>query len=94
MKLKKDVLDTVLYNLCESIRTIATLINPVMNDTARKIYAQLGIVDENLTTWESIKSFGLIGENTKVHKGQSLFPRLEVEKEVEELNELFSEKGR
>jgi methionyl-tRNA synthetase len=89
---KKDVLDTVLYNLCESIRTIANLINPVMNDTAKKIYTQLGIVDESLTTWESLKSFGLIGENTKVHKGQSLFPRLEVEKEVEELNELFSEK--
>ncbi|MEG2788836.1 MAG: methionine--tRNA ligase, partial [Romboutsia sp.] len=89
---QKEVLDTVLYNLCESIRTISTLINPVMNDTAKKIYCQLGIVDENLTTWESIKTFGLIGENTKVHKGESLFPRLDIEKEVEELNELFSEK--
>ena len=89
---QKDVLDTVLYNLCESIRTIATLINPVMNDTAKKIYCQLGIVDENLTTWESVKTFGLIGENTKVHKGESLFPRLDIEKEVEELNELFAEK--
>ena len=62
-----------------------------MNDTAKKIYCQLGIVDENLTTWESAKTFGLIGENTKVHKGESLFPRLDIEKEVEELNELFSE---
>ncbi|MEG1284447.1 MAG: methionine--tRNA ligase [Romboutsia sp.] len=89
---RKDVLDTVLYNLCESIRTIATLINPMMNDTAKKIYVQLGINDEKLMTWDSIKSFGVIVENTKVHKGESLFPRLDIEKEVEELNELFAEK--
>ncbi len=50
------------------------------------------ITDENLKTWESVKTFGLIGENTKVHKGEALFPRLDIEKEVEELNELFSEK--
>lgn len=88
---KKDTLDTVLYNLCESIRIIATLINPIMNDTAKKIYSQLGIVNEELTTWESVKTFGLIGENTKVHKGESLFPRLDIEKEVTELQELFAE---
>ena len=89
---KKDTLDTVLYNLCESIRIIATLINPIMNDTVKKIYNQLGIVNEELTTWESVKTFGLIGEGTKVHKGEALFPRLDIEKEVEELNELFAEK--
>lgn len=88
----KEKLDTVLYNLCESIRIIATLINPIMNETANKIYAQLGIKDENLTNWESLKTFGLLGENIKVSKGEALFPRLDIEKEVEELNELFSEK--
>ena len=40
---KKDELDTVLYNLCESIRIIATLINPIMNETANKIYEHIGI---------------------------------------------------
>ena len=89
---KKGELDTVLYNLCESIRIVATLINPIMNATANKIYDQLGITDEKLMTWESVNTFGLIGENTKVHKGEALFPRLDIEKEVEELNELFSEK--
>ena len=89
---KKDELDAVLYNLCESIRIVATLINPMMNDTAKKIYAQLGITDENLMTWESTKTFGLIKENTKVEKGNALFPRLDIEKEVEELQELFAEK--
>lgn len=89
---KKDELDAVLYNLCESIRIVATLINPVMNDTAKNIYNQLGINDENLMTWESTKTFGLIKENTKVEKGNALFPRLDVEKEVEELQELFCDK--
>ena len=92
LEAKKGELDTVLYNLCESIRIVATLINPIMNATAVKIYDQLGITDENLKTWESVKTFGLIGENTKVHKGEALFPRLDIEKEVEELNELFSKK--
>ncbi|RDY23615.1 methionine--tRNA ligase [Romboutsia maritimum] len=90
---KKDELDTVLYNLCESIRIVATLINPVMYTTANKIYDQLGIAgQENLTNWESTNTFGLIVENTKVFKGESLFPRLDIDKEVAELEELFSGK--
>ena len=89
----KATLDTVLYNLCESIRIVATLINPIMNETANKIYTQLGITNKEITTWESIQEFGKIEENTKVHKGQALFPILDIEKEVEELNELFAEKS-
>ena len=88
---KKDELDTVLYNLCESIRIVATLIRPMMETTANNIYDQLGIAGQDeLTNWESANTFGLIGENTKVHKGESLFPRLDIEKEVNELEELFS----
>ncbi len=53
---KKDELDTVLYNLCESIRIIATLINPIMNETANKIYEHIGIKgQDDITTWESTK---------------------------------------
>ena len=88
---KKDELDTVLYNLCESIRIISTLIRPMMETTANKIYDQLGIAgQEELINWESTNTFGLIGENTKVHKGEALFPRLDIEKEVAELEQLFS----
>jgi methionyl-tRNA synthetase len=89
----KDTLDTVLYNLCESIRVIATLINPIMSLTANKIYDQLGIAgQEDLTNWESSKTFGLIKEGVKVSKGESLFPRLDIDKEVEELENIFSDK--
>jgi len=89
----KGKLDAVLYNLCESIRIIATLINPIMKTTANKIYDQIGIAgQEELTNWESTNTFGLIKPGTKVHKGQALFPRLDIEKEVAELEELFAEK--
>ena len=47
---------------------------------------------EEITTWESTNEFGLIKPGTKVHKGQALFPRLDIEKEVAELEELFAEK--
>ena len=89
----KGKLDSVLYNLCESIRIIATLINPIMNTTANKIYDQIGVSgQEELTNWESTNEFGLIKPGTKVHKGEALFPRLDIEKEVAELEELFAEK--
>lgn len=90
---KKGELDAVLYNLCESIRIIATLVNPIMKDTANKIYKQLGIEGiEDLTSWESTDRFGLIKENTKVSKGEVLFPRLDIEEEVKALEELFAPK--
>jgi methionyl-tRNA synthetase len=90
---KKGDLDAVLYNLCESIRIIATLINPIMKDSANKIYRQLGIEGiEDLTSWESTDRFGLIRENTKVSKGEVLFPRLDIEEEVKALEELFAPK--
>ncbi len=80
---KKEELNTVLYNLCESIRIIATLINPIMNTTANRIYDQLGIAGQkDITNLESVKSFGLIKVRTKVHKGEAIFPRLDVEKEI------------
>lgn len=64
-----------------------------MNTTANKIYDQIGIAgQEEITTWESTNEFGLIKPGTKVHKGQALFPRLDIEKEVAELEELFAEK--
>lgn len=89
----KDVLNNVLYNLCESIRLIATLFNPLLPATAVEIYEQLGIKGrEELYNWESTDEFGLIPDGVKVHKGKVLFPRLDVEEEVKILEELFAEK--
>ena len=90
---KKDQLNHVLYNLCESIRLISTLISSLLPDTARKIFYQLGIEGfEELTNWESTDTFGLIADGTKVHRGEFLFPRLDVEEEIKVLEEMFAEK--
>ncbi len=90
---KKDQLNHVLYNLCESIRLISTLISSLLPDTARKIFYQLGIEGlEELTNWESTDTFGLIADGTKVHRGEVLFPRLDIEEEIKVLEEMFAEK--
>ncbi|SHH37871.1 methionine--tRNA ligase [Tepidibacter thalassicus] len=90
---KKDELDTVLYNLSESIRIVSVLLSPFMNETSNKIYKQLGIdTNSEILTWESTHEFGKIKENTKVSKGEVLFPRIDIEKEVKELEDMFSNK--
>ncbi|WP_314971361.1 methionine--tRNA ligase [Peptostreptococcus stomatis] len=89
----KDQLNHVLYNLCESIRLISTLISSLLPETARKIFDQLGIAGkEDLYDWASTDTFGLIPDGTKVEKGEVLFPRLEVEEEIKALEDLFAEK--
>lgn len=89
----KDILNNVLYNLCESIRLSATMFSSLLPETARKIFDQLGIAgQEDLYNWESVDTFGLLPDGTKVHKGESLFPRLDVEEEIKTLEEMFEEK--
>lgn len=78
-------LDTVLYNLAESIRIIALLLNPFMERTSKEILSQLGL-DENIN-WENAKTWGKIEVGTKVKRGEILFPRLEIEKELKRLDE-------
>lgn len=89
----KDILNNVLYNLCESIRLSASMFSSLLPETARKIFDQLGIAgQEELYNWESVDTFGLLPDGTKVHKGESLFPRLDVEEEIKTLEEMFEEK--
>lgn len=87
---KRGRLGTVLYNLAESLRFIGILISPFMPNTPKKMFEQLGIT-EDLTTWESLK-FGLLKEGTKVKRGEILFPRIDVEKELASLEKKTEEK--
>lgn len=76
-------LGSVLYHLAESLRITSVLLQPFMTRTPRKIWDQLGISgDGRLTEWDSVHSFGLLPVGTKVNKGETLFPRLEVAPEV------------
>jgi len=78
---EKPRLEAVMYNLCESIRIIAELISPVMTRTTPKILEALGLEEGG---WDSAKTWGLKDSFT-VKKGEVLFPRIDVEKELESL---------
>ena len=82
---KYDRLNTVLYNLAESLRIVAQMLEPVMRNTTDEILKQLGVENQG---FESAKEFGLIKEGTKVNKGKNLFNRLDTEKELEKLHDL------
>lgn len=82
---RKGRLAGVLYTLAESLRIIAVLISPFMPNTPKAIYTQLGISGEGLKTWDSIKTFGLLEKEVAVVKGEIVFPRIDVKKELEEL---------
>ena len=81
----KERLKTVMYVLCECIRIVAILIAPTMPRTPARIYEQLGIAEGELTGWESASRFGLLPAGTKVQKGEALFPRIDVKKELADI---------
>ena len=78
-------LKTVMYYLAECVRAIAVYIAPTMPATPEKIYAQLGVTEPELKTWESVQKFGGIKPGTRVCKGAALFPRYDVKKELESI---------
>ena len=83
---KKDRLANVLLTLAECVRYVAVLVYPFMPTTPERIFQQLGVTDEALKTWDSLATFGQLPEGTKVCKGEALFPRIDVKKELEVLN--------
>lgn len=79
-------LNTVLYNLCESLRIVSILIKPFMKNTSTEIVRQLGLSEES-ASWEKATEWGVTVAGQKVVKGEALFPRLDVKKELVRLNE-------
>lgn len=85
---KKARLATVLYNLLDTIRIISILIYPVMPNTSPKINEQIGAKSSDVT-WENADKFNILANDVTVKKGDVLFPRIDVEKEILELNKLI-----
>lgn len=83
---QKDRLASVLYNLCEALRIVSVLIAPFMPYTAPKIQAAIG-AEGALTELDSLK-FGAMPRSVSVTKTDALFPRLDLEKELSELDEI------
>ena len=83
----KARLATVMYNLLETIRVCASLLHPFMPESADKILGQIG-ADKAACTWDNAAVFGVLPANVKVNKGEALFPRIDLEKELKELEEI------
>lgn len=88
---KSARLATVLYNLLEVIRITSVLLSPFMPSTMPKIWNQIG-ADEGAVKWESIYSFGVLNNEVTVKKSDVLFPRIDINSEIEELNSLLEKK--
>lgn len=82
---KKERLGTVLYNLLETLRFVSVMISPFLTETSAKINDQL---NTKVTTWESLKEFNGTVAGDKVVKGDVIFPRIDVEEKLAELEAL------
>ncbi|MBQ9111908.1 MAG: methionine--tRNA ligase [Oscillospiraceae bacterium] len=85
---KRARLASVLYNLLESIRIASTLLSCFMPTAMPKVWEQIG-ASESDVTYENAGRFGVLPADVTVHKGEMLFPRIDVEKEIEELNQII-----
>ena len=83
----KSWLACVLYNLLETTRICGVLLTPFMPGSMEKLFAQIG-AEEALRTWESAGQWALLPKTVSVHKGENLFPRIDMEKELKELEEV------
>ena len=86
---QKIRLGHVMAHLAESLRKIAVLLQPFLTEAPKEIFKQLGVADESLQTWDSLYKQHVIKEGTRVQKGQPLFPRLEVDEEVETIQKMM-----
>ena len=88
---KKARLATVLYNLLDCVRRASILLSPVMPHICPKIFEQIGATAEN-TTLDAASVRGALAADVEVKKGEVLFPRIDIEKELKELEALNPKK--
>lgn len=84
----KPRLAAVLYNLLEAIRITSALLSPFMPTTMPEVWKQIGAAEDDVT-YENARKFGVLPADVTVNKGAVLFPRIDTEKEIDELNKLI-----
>ncbi len=89
----RDRLATVMYNLLEALRICTQLLTPFMPDSTAKAAVQIGVPEE-LRTWDAAGEWGVLPADVTVHKGDTLFPRIDMDKELAELEKLEEEARR
>ncbi len=85
-------LANVMYMLSETLRIVSILISPVMPNTPKAVESQLNI-SKDITKWDDAKTFGLLPKAITINKGEVLFPRIDLEKELKELEALQAQKN-
>ena len=83
---KKARLASVMYNLLEALRVSLILLTPFIPESCEKAFAQIG-ADASVRTWDSALVYGALPADVEVHKGETLFPRIDAAKMLEELEQ-------
>ena len=83
-------LAAVLYNLLEATRICGILLTPFMPESMDKLFAQIG-AGESARTWDSAAVWGALPAGVSVTKGENLFPRIDMNKELTELDAIMEE---
>ncbi len=89
---KKPRLATVLYNLLEALRVSLTMLTPFMPESCDKAFAQIG-ADAAARSWDKAGEYGVLPANISVRKGETLFPRIDMAKALEELEAMHKPAG-
>ena len=82
-------LATVMYNLLETVRICTVLLQPFTPESCARIFDQIGASGAEIT-WDSAAAFGALSKAVMVKKGETLFPRIDMEKELKELEEMHA----
>lgn len=88
---KRERLKTVMYNLAESIRIAAIFLKPFTPRCPNVILDAFGIDGEKITDFETVKKFGYLRGGAAVKKIPPVFPRLDLNKENEEIKKIVME---
>ena len=83
---KRARLATVMYHLLEALRVSLTLLTPFMPESCRKGFEQIG-ADESARSWDAACEYGVLPADVAVRKGETLFPRIDAPKMLQELEE-------
>ena len=83
---KKPRLAAVMYNLLEALRVALTLLTPFMPESCAKGFEQIG-ADESARCWDKAGEYGVLPAEVSVRKGETLFPRIDAPKMLQELEE-------
>ena len=83
---KKARLASVMYNLLEALRVSLTMLTPFIPESCEKAFGQIGAVKEN-RAWDKAGEYGVLPANVTVHKGETLFPRIDMAKMLQELEQ-------